>query len=237
MPDFLLWAHRGASIDAPENTLAAFELAERQGADGIELDVQLSRDGVPLILHDETLERTSNGRGRVDQADWSELQQLDAGRWFAAGYAGERLPSLAEVLDWAGDRLPLNLEVKDSAAAGALLTTLQQFPRARVLVSSFDHRLLNSLRGFDPDLPLGFLNDSRFWRHALHRAIRDRAASLHPRAERLSRLLMAACRQAGLAVYPWTVDAAADARRLRELGAAGIFTNRPGALRRELRLD
>jgi len=237
MPDFLLWAHRGASLEAPENTLAAFALAEQQGADGIELDVQLSRDGVPLIIHDDTLERTSTGRGRVDRASWSDLQQLDAGHWFAARYSGERLPSLAEVLDWAGGRLQLNLEVKDSSAAGVLLATLQQFPEARVLVSSFNHRLLASLRGVDPELPLGFLNDSRFWRHALQRAVRAGAVSFHPRAEHVSRPLMMACRQAGVEVYPWTVDAVAVARRLMNLGAAGVFTNRPGPLRRELRLD
>lgn len=164
MTDFLIWAHRGASADAPENTLAAFALAERQRADGIELDVQLSRDGVPVILHDDRLERTSNGRGRVDQLAWRELRKLDVGSWYAPEFSAERLPALAEVLTWVGDRLQLNLEVKDSAAARALLDLLEEFPQARVLVSSFDHRLLAALRAADPRLPLGFLCDRRFWR-------------------------------------------------------------------------
>jgi glycerophosphoryl diester phosphodiesterase len=237
MPDFLLWAHRGASTDAPENTLAAFVLAERQGADGIELDVQLSRDGVPLILHDETLDRTTNGQGRADRLNWSELRGLDAGRWFGSEFAGERLPSLAEVLEWADDRLLLNLEVKDSAAVDALLTTLKQFPQARVLISSFDHKLLAALRSVAPDLRLGFLNDSRFWRRALQRATRARAVSFHPRVDQVSRPLLAACQTANVVVYPWTVNTAAVAHRLRGLGVAGVFSNRPGLLRRELSLN
>jgi len=237
MPPFLIWAHRGASADAPENTLAAFALAEEQGADGIELDVQLSGDGVPVILHDETLDRTSDGRGRVDRLSWAELRQLDSGRWFGAEFEGERLPGLAEVLDWAGERLLLNLEVKDSGAARALLQTLRSFPRARVLVSSFDHGLLAGLRAADPRLPLGFLNDSRFWRRTLQRASTADAVSFHPRSEHVSRSLLAACRESGLAVYPWTVDSAAIAGRLKKLGVAGVFTNRPGELRKSLRLD
>jgi glycerophosphoryl diester phosphodiesterase len=236
MPEFVLWAHRGASASAPENTLAAFVLAERQGADGIELDVQLSRDGVPVILHDETLERTSNGRGRADRQTWAELRQLDAGSWFDTAFAGERIPRLSEVLAWADDRLQLNLEVKDSAAAAALLATLRQFPRARVLISSFDHQLLAKLRGFEPQLPLGFLNDSRFWRRALQRAVNARAVSFHPRVGQVSQSLVRACREQGLAVYPWTVDDAAVAGRLEQLGVAGVFSNRPGELRRELQL-
>ncbi|HKI52210.1 MAG TPA: glycerophosphodiester phosphodiesterase family protein [Geothermobacteraceae bacterium] len=237
MSDFLLWAHRGASADAPENTLAAFALAEQQRADGIELDVQLSRDGVPLILHDEILERTTDGRGRVDQQNWSELRKLDAGSWFGSEFAGERLPSLAEVLEWADDRLLLNLEVKTPSVADALLRLLKQFPWARVLISSFDHRLLAALRNVAPDLRLGFLNDSRFWRRALQRATRARAVSFHPRVDQVSRPLLAACQAAELAVYPWTVDSAVVAHRLRGLGVAGVFSNRPGLLRRELFLN
>jgi glycerophosphoryl diester phosphodiesterase len=237
MSDFLLWAHRGASAAAPENTLAAFALAERQGADGIELDVQLSRDGVPVILHDETLERTSTGHGRADRLSWPELQQLDAGSWFGAAFAGERIPRLAEVLAWADDRLQLNLEVKDAAAAAALLATLRQYPQARVLISSFDHQLLAALRSMDPQLPLAFLNDSRFWRRALQRAVTAGAVSFHPRVNQVTRSLVSACHEQGLVVYPWTVDDVATARRLQQLGVAGVFSNRPGELRRELQLD
>lgn len=237
MTDLFIWAHRGASSEAPENTLAAFALAEAQGADGIELDLQLSRDGVPMVLHDETLDRTSNGRGRLSRFSCRELQQLDCGSWFGPGFAGERLPRLGEVLDWAGDRLRLNLEIKDAAVARALLELLQNYPQSRVLISSFDHRLLADLRQADAGLALGFLCDSRLWRRSLQRALKAKAASFHPRVDLVSRAMLQHCRQANLPVFPWTVDAPASARRLRRLGIAGLFTNRPGALRSELRLD
>jgi len=230
MSEFTIWAHRGASADAPENTLAAFALAESQGADGLEFDVQLSADGVPVVIHDETLQRTTNGRGRVAASRWADLAELDAGRWFAPRFAGEGVPSLAQVLDWAGERLRLNLELKDPAAAPALLELLQRHPRSRVLVSSFNHDSLEKLRAAAPELPIGFLSESRFWRRHLERARRCQAVSFHPRADRVSRPLLAACRKLGLAVYPWTVDDLRTARRLQSLGADGLFTNHPARL-------
>jgi len=234
MENFLIWAHRGASADAPENTLAAFRLAEQQEAEGIELDVQLCHDGVPVILHDETLDRTSNGRGPVARVALADLARLDAGSWFGSEFAGEPLPTLATVLDWAGTRIRLNLEIKDAAAGSALLDLLRNYPRARVLVSSFNHRLLEQLRREDPDLPLGFLLDSRFWRRSLARAMASRATSLHPRADQVSRPLIRACHAAGLRVYVWTVDRLDLARKLQRMGVDGVFSNHPGRLRREL---
>jgi glycerophosphoryl diester phosphodiesterase len=235
MIDFTILAHRGASLQAPENTLAAFRAARAVGADGIELDVHLSADGVPVVIHDETLERTTDGRGRVDERTLIQLQQLDAGSWFDPAFAGEPLPTLEQVLDWAGDRLRLNVEIKAAAAGRAVLDLLAGFPRARVLVSSFDHALLAALHEREPRLPLGFLVDTPFWRRALARAAACRAASLHPRVDLVSRPLLTACRRAGQAVYPWTVDAPEPARRLRSLGVAGLFTNDPAGLARALR--
>lgn len=222
-----LWAHRGASGSAPENTLAAFRAAEAAGADGIELDVQLSRDGVPVVLHDDTVDRTTDGAGRADRLLLRELKSLDAGGWFDPAFAGEPLPTLEEVLRWAGGRLRLNVEIKVSAAAFAVLELLRSFPLARVLVSSFEHGLLESLRRSDPDLSLAFLLDSPFWRRVLGRAEACGAESLNPRHDRVSRNLVVACHRLGMAVYPWTVD---DPRRLEvlcRLGVDGVFTNVP----------
>lgn len=226
LPPFI-WAHRGASVLAPENTLAAFRAAENAGADGIELDVHLSRDGVAVVLHDETLERTSNGHGRVVRWSVAELGQFDAGGWFASAFSGERIPTLEQVLDWAGERLRLNIEIKTAAAGSAVLRLLRDFPDSRVLISSFDHRLLAGLRRQSAALSLGFLGDSRFWRGGVRRAVAAGAESFHPRADLVSRQLLLACRRAGLAVYPWTVDAPADVRRFMLLGVDGFFTNDP----------
>jgi glycerophosphoryl diester phosphodiesterase len=224
-----VWAHRGASVRAPENTLAAFRAAEAAGADGIELDVHLCADGVPVVIHDETLERTTDGRGPVAAWPLAKLRQLDAGGWFAPEYAGEPLPTLEEVLAWAGERLRLNVEIKAAPAALAVLELLRRYPRARVLVSSFDHRLLARLRGLAPELPLGFLLDSPFWRGALRRAAACRAQSLHPRHDLVCRPLLAACRRHGLAVHAWTVDDPRRLHDLRRLGVDGVFTNDPAA--------
>jgi glycerophosphoryl diester phosphodiesterase len=224
---FFIWAHRGASSEAPENTLASFAAAEDAGADGIELDIHLTRDGVPVVIHDLGVERTTNGRGVVSRLSLRTLRRLDAGSWFGPAFVGEPIPTLEEVLDWADDRLRLNLEVKDFNAGRAILELLSRFPQARVLVSSFDHRLLAALRLADADLALGFLVDSVFWGRAVRYAAVAGAESLNPRHDLVSRPLLAECRRLGLKVYPWTVDGLEQAARFSFLGADGIFTNDP----------
>lgn len=235
MAEIFLWAHRGASAEAPENTLAAFELALQQGAGGIELDVHLSRDGVPMVIHDETLERTTNERGAVSARTAAELQRLDAGSWFAPGFSGEEVPTLEQVLQLVGEQARINIEIKSSAAGAAVLDVLQRYPGSRVLVSSFDHRLLARLRGLAPELALGFLVDSPWWRSGLRRALASGGESFHPRQELVSHPLLQACHRAGLKVYPWTVDAPVRGAELVRLGCDGLFTNRPGALNAALR--
>jgi glycerophosphoryl diester phosphodiesterase len=233
--DFFIWAHRGASGIAPENTLAAFRAAEASGVDGIEFDVQLSRDGVPVVIHDDTVDRTTDGRGPVRGKSLRQLRGLDAGGWFAPAFADEPLPTVEEVLAWAGERLRLNLEVKAAAAGSAVLELLRSHPRSRVLVSSFDHDLLIRLRRADPALPLAFLIDSRFWRRAVKRAVACGAKSVNPRHDHVSRALVAACHQKGLDVYPWTVDDPGRLEHLLRLGVDGVFTNVPGKFARQPR--
>lgn len=233
--DIFIWAHRGASAEAPENTLAAFGLALQRQADGIELDVHLSRDGVPMVIHDETLERTSNGRGAVAARSARELQSLDAGSWFSPAYGGEVIPTLEQVLQLVGSRARINIEIKSSAAAAAVLALLHRYPGSRVLVSSFDHRLLARLRQDAPGLALGFLVEAPWWRLGLRRALASGGESFHPRQELVSRPLLLACHRAGLKVYPWTVDAPVRCAELVRLGCDGLFTNQPGAIMAAMR--
>lgn len=223
-----IWAHRGASGAAPENTLAAFKLAEQSGADGIELDVHLSRDGVPVVMHDETVNRTTDGRGAVADFTLRELRRLDAGRWFSPDFCGEPVPTLADVLTWAEDRIRINVEIKTASAGRAVLEVLSEFPQARVLVSSFYHGLLLLIRQWSPELPIGFLVDSRFWRVALNRAIECGAESFHPPAQHVNRILLRKCHDEGLVVYPWTVDDRSRQNNFLRMGADGLFTNFPG---------
>ena len=157
----------------------------------------------------------------------AELTLLDAGLWFSPAFRGEKIPTLEQVLDWAADRLRVNIEIKSAAAGVAVQRLLRNFPRSRVLISSFDHRLLEQLRQQDATLPLGFLGETRFWRRGVRRAVAAGAESYHPRADRVSRPLLLACHSAGLAVYPWTVDAVAEVNRLLLLGVSGLFTNDP----------
>lgn len=225
-----LWAHRGASCDAPENTLIAFRLAELDAADGLELDVHLSSDGLPVVIHDDTLDRTTNASGRVDGLAWQELRGLDAGGWFASCYAGEPLPCLSEVLQLFGGRLHINIEIKAAAAGEAVLKTLEGFPKAKIVISSFDHALLRVMRRLDRDVPLAVLLDRGNWRRAVALAIEINAQAFHPEASLVSRPLIAACRARKLAVHAWTVDDARVARSLQRAGIDGVFTNDPAHL-------
>jgi glycerophosphoryl diester phosphodiesterase len=232
MKQLFLYAHRGASAEAPENTLAAFHRALAVGADGIELDVHLSRDGVPVVIHDDTLERTTDGTGRVAAQTLDRLQALDAGSWFAPHFAGEALPTLAATLHLLAGRLRLNLEVKDARAGMAVCGMLAQFPQADAVVSSFDLALLGRLRRESPALSLAVLADDG-WHRAVAWAVGLRACAFHPRAELVSRLLLAVCRRLRLPVYAWTVDDPARALALARIGIDGLFTNDPGFLRQD----
>ncbi|MDT8442236.1 MAG: glycerophosphodiester phosphodiesterase family protein [Desulfuromonadales bacterium] len=232
MSRLLLWAHRGASAVAPENTLSAFAAACAAGADGLELDIQLSRDGAAVVLHDETVDRTTNGRGPVANFSLRELQRLDAGFWFSPRFVGERLPSLVEVLDAFAGRIVLNLEIKQVRAGLVVLGLLRRYPHAEVLISSFNWPLLVQLRRLDVSLPLAVLLETRDWHRAVAVAGQVDAVSLHPRADLVSRPLLAACRRLDLPVIPWTIDRPRQLTRLWCRGVAGVFTNDPGALRR-----
>lgn len=131
--------HRGACAYAPENTLASFQLALDLGADGIELDVTLTKDGVPVVMHDGTVDRTTNGKGRIDQMMFAETQQLDAGSWFDAQYRGEKIPTLAQVLTDIAPRGIVNIELKTEALRPwpAHSENLTRAQRARLSVQVF----------------------------------------------------------------------------------------------------
>jgi glycerophosphoryl diester phosphodiesterase len=231
MKNFFVWAHRGASGDAPENTLSAFRLAEQAAADGLELDVRLTADGVPVILHDDTLDRTTNVQGLLALYPVADLQHVDAGSWFAPQFAGEALPALEHVLQWATGRLRLNLEIKEFDAGMAVKALLDRYPCCRVLVSSFDHGVLKALRASAPQLPVGFLSEDSQWHRQLLAAVACGAESFHPRQDLVTPQSVAQCHALGLKVYPWVVDEVERFRALLRMGVDGMFTNHPARLR------
>lgn len=225
-----LWAHRGASCCAPENTMTAFASAVESGCDGIELDIHLTRDGIPVVIHDETLQRTTDSCGPVAARTWQQLRQLDAGSWFAAEFAGESIPSLEEVLQAFGGRLRLNLEIKEFRAGMAVLELLGHYPSAQIVVSSFNDDLLQRLRSTNAQLPIAVLFDSGNWRQAVQIAQGLSACAFHPAVNLVTRPMIAACVHAGLPVSVWTVDRACVARSLVRAGISGLFTNDPATL-------
>jgi glycerophosphoryl diester phosphodiesterase len=139
-----VYAHRGASIEFPENTLMAFRRALELGAPGIELDIHLSKEGIPVVLHDESVDRTTNGTGNTDEMTLAEIQALDAGN-------GERIPTLREVFELVGDKAHFNLEIKTAVAAQAMLDLLEEFPQVRWATSCFDWAALDYVHAQRPD--------------------------------------------------------------------------------------
>lgn len=227
----LIIGHRGASADAPENTLAAFALALEQNADGIEFDVQLCADGAPVVMHDDTVDRTSDGVGRVADLTLAELRQMTIEKEHA-------IPTLDEVFATLGRRALYNVELKalglydgGLAAAVARCVTAHGLDD-RVLVSSFSPFVVRRARQALPAaVPVAHLREQRLLRlaHAFVPAQAD-----HPAHGLVDEALMAWARRRGVRVNVWTVDEPAAAARLIRLGVHGIITNRPGALRAAL---
>lgn len=253
-------AHRGASWDAPEHTFAAWDLALAQGADWIEQDLQMTRDGVLVVLHDDTLDRTARGpaascAGSVRERTWAELQDCDAGRWFNGRYperaqerfAAERIPSLAQVLErYAGrpdTRFYIETKAPESAPGmeEALLDLLRRHrltgPGAdsgRVLVQSFSPASLMRLNALDPTLPLVQLLGEPIPPVALDSAldaVARYAVGIGPSHRGLTEDLVRRAHARRLVVHPYTVNDTAAMRRLLDLGVDGMFTDRPGVLR------
>lgn len=232
----LVWAHRGACRQAPENTVAAFTLAERLGADGIELDAQLCASGEAIVFHDESLGRTTGFAGLVSETPWETIRALDAGARFDARFAGERVPLLEDALS--ATSLLVNVELKserrdDRGLTSAVLRAVRRTASAsRVLLSSFNPFCLLRARAEEPSLPraLLFERDGGF---VLRRALSAPAlgvVALHPQDELATDRAVARWRRRGYAVSPWTVDDPLRALALHRAGATGIITNVPDRL-------
>ncbi len=238
----LVLGHRGASAEAPENTLAAFRLALAQGADGVELDAWRCASGEVVVAHDERTGRVAGVDLAVPDATLGELRALDVGAWKGEAFRGERMPLLAEVLE----ALPgavVNVELKSRGrdlrlAAAAARVVARAGAGRRVVVSSFDWRLLVAFRLAAPEVPVGLLFDGeRAWRLRLAAALRLLGPSaVHPDRRLVTPERARAWIARGLAVNVWTVDDPAEAAALAGLGAAALITNVPGRIREAVEL-
>jgi glycerophosphoryl diester phosphodiesterase len=246
----LVIAHRGASGYAPEHTFAAYDQALELGADYLEQDLQLTRDGVLVVLHDETLDRTTGGqcRGRVIERTLEELRSCDVGSWFneqhpgaaRAEYVGQRIPTLEEVFRRYAGRASFYIETKKPEEAPgmeeALLDLLDRYdlrdPASaewRVLIQSFSEASLRRIRDMDPSLPLIQLIGGRWATPASIAArlpeIATYAVGIGPSWKDVDAGVMAAARAACLEVHPYTVNERLQMERLTDLGVSGMFTD------------
>lgn len=239
-------AHRGFSGVAPENTLVAVRRAIEVGADMVEIDVSLTRDGYVVLLHDETLDRTTNGAGLLSAVTLTEVRELDGGSWFAPEFAGEPVPTLAEVLDLVRGRILLNVEIKGEAvtgeAAGGIVDKVLALVRERdmldqVIVSSFEPRALKHARQLDLEVKTASL-----YNRDLHRglsplevmmAVGSNAFNVSRRRAKVK--LLCAAQRHGRPVAVYTVNREQDMRRLIDRGANALFTDYPDVMLRLLR--
>jgi len=233
-------AHRGASAYAPENTLAALRTAIEIRCDLAEVDVQRTRDGVLVLVHDTDLARTTGSRKAVADLTYRQLLRLDAGSWFSPVYAGEPIPTLEQAIDVLdGTGTGLLLEVKHPARHPGIAADVARTLRARrgyvesgqCIVQSFDHAVMRDVGRLVPEVAIGLLGHPPV-RHLP--ALATWATHVNPRHRRATPAYVDAVHAAGLSCLVWTADRATDMQRALHLGVDGVVTNRPDVLQRML---
>jgi glycerophosphoryl diester phosphodiesterase len=237
----LLIGHRGYPARFPENTLASFKGAMDDGCDMIELDVTLTRDRRVVVIHDDTLERTTNGSGLVRKRTVEEIRGLDAGSWFDPRFAAERVPLLDEVIALTAGRCMLNIEIKESAfeegyPADAIEHQVAELVKTggameRVIVSSFDRRILERLARMPGPPALAFISDAGADPEVMGVLRTIKAFSWHPRRTVLTREQVERVHAEGMKIFPWTINTQAEAEALLGLGVDGLICNELLAMR------
>lgn len=233
--DKTIFAHRGASAIAPENTMAAFKKAVEAGATWIETDVDVLKDGTPILIHDSSLDRTTNRSGSYYDLTVSDLDDIDAGSWFSPEFAGERIPTLAQLVEFMNETgLNANIEIKSNEAGAqmslqlvdAILKELEALDGPQVIISSFNHVLLKIFKDKAPQYSVGalFVAENLWddWKSILELVGAD---YIHPDDSTLTRAQVQAFREAGYGVNVWTVNSPARANELFNWGVTGIFTD------------
>lgn len=234
----LVWAHRGASAYAPENTMEAFRLAYEQGADGIELDVQLTKDGEMVVLHDERIDRTSNGSGFVRDYTLKELMGFQFNRT-QPNYKNAPIPLLSEVLDFIKEnRMQLNIELKNGIFVypgleeKVLELVSQKGVNDQIIYSSFNHDSIHLVGKLDKCAKRGILYSDRFL-HVPEYAYQMGVDAIHPALWHLDEEdYVERCHALGLLVHVWTVNETADMQKLKARGVDAIITNCPDTCRK-----
>lgn len=229
-------AHRGASGYAPENTLAAFDKAVEMQADYIEIDVQLSKDDLPVVIHDDTLDRTTNGTGNVSAYTLEELRSLDAGSWFDKKYAGEKIPSLNEVLEMYGEKINILIELKSpelypgvEEKVAEALAKYKLDTSNNIVIQSFNHPSVIKSAELLPEITHGVLAGENY-KNVTDQQLQEFAAYaeyFNPNLKIVSSELVDNVHQAGMKISPYTIKTKAEAERIYKFGVDGLITDYP----------
>lgn len=224
--------HRGARGHAPENTMISFAKGAELGVDAVETDIQLTKDGEVVLIHDHTVDRTTDGRGFVRDLTLAQLRALDAGGWYGPGFAGERIPTLAELLDWAKGRVGVALEIKNGPiwypgiAEKAVALVRRHGMERQVILISFDHLVLREAKLIAPEIATGILYVGGL-ADAVGAARAALADSLNPHWAYVTPELVRAAHAAGLAISAWNPNDLPTLRLLGDLGVDSAGTDYP----------
>ncbi len=230
-------AHRGYRKNYPENTPAAFQAAMDAGALMMELDVTLSRDRKPVIIHDDTLDRTTNGRGKVSDFTMAELRRLDAGSWFHPDFADQTLPGLSELFDLVRGRAVINVEIKSNAyeprhPPDAIERQVVDLVKEKklldsTLISSFNVNVIEQLSFLEDAPAAALISEFPATMETVRLCERLKVFSWHPDFRVLSRDQVEMMHAAGVKVFPYTVNTPGDYRRMLSMNVDGVITDDP----------
>jgi len=233
MADFIKIAHRGSSGSYPENTRLAFEKAIEAGADMIEMDCRLSKDGHVVVIHDDRLDRTARAKGFVKGKTLRQLKKLDVGAWLKKSFKGERIQTLEEILEIVSGKVEINLEIKP-VLRGPLgielkvLFIVSHFDYLeRAIFSSFDYQSLRRLRELAPDVRIGVLYGAGIKDNPFQAAREMNAYSLHIQREFATPHFLEEARELGLKSFVWTVNEVKEMEKFLSLGVDGIISDFP----------
>jgi glycerophosphoryl diester phosphodiesterase len=225
MKKILKMGHRGAKGYEPENTLISFQKAIDLGADGIELDVHLSHDGAIMVIHDETIDRTTNGKGFVNKFSFQELKSFRIQK-------EQQIPELSEVFDLVNQRCFMNVELKGKETAKPVIGLINLYVSEKnwnydqFLISSFDWKMLEEVRFLNPKIQIGVLTGHSI-EQALDFAKKVKAFSIHPKYGLVSKENVVLMQESGFEIYPWTVNAVAAIQKIKSFDVNGIISDFP----------
>ncbi len=230
---FKIIAHRGASAKAPENTFASFRLALRNHADILEMDIRLSSDNEIVVIHDASVNRTTDGTGKVSELTSSELKRLDSGSWFSPEYREERIPLLREVFaaDWGN--ATLNVEIKGTPEeyprfSKKIVRLVEEYGMEdKVVLTSFNNDYLEEIKKINPDISVGIVYNFRMQNYREKESLPG-VSEINPLWYFLSKKFVRKAHDNKIKIYPWTVNSRFAVSYISRLGVDGAITNKPG---------